>query len=80
MPKNRETPATEAIRSLRMELRDDLSRFADVDVHFFAGYVLAWLASNLALGALEDLVEELDSVLRVDGKRVLDRPANRHQR
>lgn len=64
----------ESLRTLRRQLGDDLSRFADLDVHFFAGYVIGWLRANLELTDLEDLVDELDTTVRVDGHRLLDRP------
>lgn len=69
-PKN---DATEAIRTLRYQLGEDLHAFADHDVHFFAGYVIGWLRTNLELGDLERVVDELNSTLRVDGHRLLDR-------
>jgi hypothetical protein len=68
-----ENPAAEAIRTLRLELREDLTAFADLDVHFFAGYVIGWLATRLDLTELEDLVDELDDTVRVEGRRLLER-------
>lgn len=77
MSNSHEIPYQDAIRTLRTELRDDLIRFADLDAHFFAGYVIGWLASRLEVTQLEDLVDDLDGTVRVDGRRLLDKPANR---
>jgi hypothetical protein len=70
----------QAIRTLRMELRDDLLRVADAAPHYFAGYVVAWLVGTQEVGVLELLVDELDAGVTVEGRRILDRPANRHRR
>lgn len=70
-------PYQERIRTLRLELKWDLERFLEVDPAFFGGYVLGWLATELDVEDLERLVEQLDSTVRVDGHRVLDRPAGR---
>lgn len=69
----------EAIRTLRTDFKDDLERFLDLDAHFFGGYVVAWLASNLDVDELGRLVDELDDVVRVDGHRLLDRPRSRRR-
>lgn len=70
----------QAIRTLRMQLHEDLSRLSLAAPDFFAGYLVMWLVSNLQIEQLEKIVDELDESIVVSGRRVLDRPANRHPR
>jgi len=69
-----QNPAHEAIRTLRIQLGEDLHAFAAADTHAFAGYVIGWLRACLDLTDLEDLVDELDRIYRVEGQRILERP------
>lgn len=77
MSTSSESQHEKAIRTLRTDFRDDLERFFELDHQLFGGYVVAWLASNLEVDQLGRLVDELDSVVRVDGHRLLDRPRAR---
>ncbi len=79
MSTSRQNDAVEAIRTLRYQLGEDLQAFALADVHAFAGYVIGWLRTSLELTDLEDLVDQLNDTFRVDGRRVLDRPADRQR-
>ena len=44
----------------RAAARASFERTADRDVHFFAGFVAAWMTHNLTPAQLAELVEQLD--------------------
>lgn len=50
-----------AEQELRDALRRDLERHADRDVHMFAGFVISWVARNVPLTLVEQLVDQLDA-------------------
>jgi hypothetical protein len=45
----------------RVSARASFARMADRDVHSFAGFLTSWLADNLTMQQLADLVEQLDA-------------------
>ncbi|WP_427895020.1 hypothetical protein ACQHIV_15875 [Kribbella sp. GL6] len=46
---------------LREQLRADLEHHGDADPMFFIGFISSWLASNVELHRLEQLVDQLDA-------------------
>ncbi|MFD7157541.1 hypothetical protein ACFV9C_23285 [Kribbella sp. NPDC059898] len=57
-----------AEQELREQLKEDLLRHLDRDVHR-SGYVIAWIARELTLTQLERLLDELDGMYGAPGRQ-----------
>lgn len=53
--------AEEQAKAARESARASFERMANRDVHLSAGFVSSWLARNLTLDQLADLVTQLDA-------------------